>query len=212
MSKIREKPAEKSWVEFKKKESLNAAQLKKFQKYAELLLEWNEDINLTSIKNLAGVVRQHFLDSLALIKFIDFKKVNSIADIGTGAGFPALPLKIIFTDLKVYLIEVTKKKQKFLKTIVEELNLKKVEIIDFDWRTFLRKTQFDIDIFVTRAALDDYELCRMFRETCFYKDKKLIYWGTSEWEPHLKNERYLKDAKSYKLGKKERKLFFFEKN
>ena len=211
MTKIKKKPSERIWARFKEEENLTPEQFEKFQKYAEMLSVWNRDINLTAIKDLGGIVRQHFEDSIALRKFVDFKNINSIADVGSGAGFPGIPLKIMFPHLQVYLIEVTKKKQSFLDAVIDGLDLDGIEVVDLDWRTFLRKTELDIDMFVTRAAFDDYELCRMFRENCFYKDSKLVYWGTSEWEPHKKNEKYIKDEKEYKIGKKDRKLINLEK-
>lgn len=211
MTKTREKPSDKVWADFKEQENLTDEQLEKFQKYAKMLMQWNKDINLTAITNLSGIVRQHFCDSIALRKFVDFKTIKSIADVGSGAGFPGIPLKILFPNLKVYLIEVTKKKQSFLEAIIDGLDLEDIEVVDLDWRTFLRNTDLNIDMFITRAAFDDYELCRMFRANCAYKDSKLVYWGTSNWEPHKKNEKYLKDVKEYKVGKKDRKFFFLEK-
>ena len=207
--KIREKAPEKVWIDFKKQENLTQEQVEKFKDYAALLLEENKKINLTAITSLTGVVRQHFQDSFALQYFVDLKKIKTIADVGAGAGFPSIPLKILYPNLNVILIEVNKKKQKFLSELILALDLQDIQVVDLDWRTFLRTTKFDVDLFVTRAALSDDELCRMFRQTCFYKNKKLVYWGTNDWLPQPKNEEYLKEIKDYKLGKKERKLFFF---
>ena len=145
MKKIKERSPEKIWIEFQRELSLSSEELEKFKKYTVILREWNKKFNLTAITNLAGVIRQHFLDSLVLKKFVDLKKIESIADIGPGAGFPAIPLKILFPNLHVYLIEVNQKKQKFLRFLVDSLKLEKVEIVDIDWRTFLRKTEFNID-------------------------------------------------------------------
>ncbi|MBD3273067.1 16S rRNA (guanine(527)-N(7))-methyltransferase RsmG [Candidatus Dependentiae bacterium] len=210
MKKIKEKPAEKIWSEFEQDLNLSEIQLDKFKKYSDLLIEWNKKFNLTAITNLGGIVRQHFKDSLILKNFIDLNKINSIADIGSGAGFPSIPLKIIFPNLKIYLIEVNKKKQKFLKFLIDTLKLENVEIIDLDWRTFLRKTEFEIDYFVTRAALHELELIRMFKPACFYKNSKLVYWASQNWECYPKAKKYLKKEQYYKLGKRERKLIFFE--
>jgi 16S rRNA (guanine(527)-N(7))-methyltransferase RsmG len=208
MKKIREKDPERIWKEFAQNLNLDAEKLEKFKKYAQLLTEWNEKFNLTAITNLGGIVRQHFLDSLALQDFLDLNKVDSIADVGAGAGFPAIPLKIMFPNLHVYLIEVNKKKQKFLQFLANSLNLENVEIIDIDWRTFLRKTDAEVDYFVTRAALNELELIRMFKPTCFYKNSKLVYWVSENWECYPKAQNYIIDIKEYDLGKKPRKLVF----
>jgi len=209
MKKIRQKPAEKVWLDFQKNENLSEEQLEKFKKYEAILSEWNQEINLTAIKDLPGIIRQHFVDSLVLRQFMDLKKVKSIVDVGAGAGFPALPLKIVFPHLNILLIEVKRKKQKFLKALIEELELKDVEICDLDWRTFLRTTEGEIDLFVTRATFDEVELCRMFRSNSVYNKSKLVYWVSQEWEPESKVEKYLKEIKEYKLGKKVRKLSFW---
>lgn len=208
MKKIKEKPAHKVWEDFQKTENVSDEQLAKFKQYADALMSWNNEMNLTAITNLSGICRQHFSDSLVLQNFVDLQQVKTMADIGTGAGFPAIPLKIMFPHLKMVLIEVNKKRQKFLNFVISELGLQDMMIIDLDWRTFLRKTDLEIDYFVTRAALGDMELCRMFRPACAYRDAKIIYWATSEWQSHKKNESFIKENKTYRLGKRDRKLVF----
>jgi 16S rRNA (guanine(527)-N(7))-methyltransferase RsmG len=205
---IKEKPFEKIWANFQENYNLTNEQLEQFKKYQGLLSDWNKNINLTAITDLAGIIRQHFEDSLALKQFIDLNTIKSIADIGTGAGFPAIPLKIFYPHLKVFLIEVNNKKQKFLLALIDYLKLKNVEIIDLDWRTFLRTTKEQIDLFVTRAAIDETELCRMFKPGCFYKNSQLAYWTTQEWESNPKFKKFLIDQKEYNLGNKHRKLAF----
>lgn len=206
--KIREKPADKVWASFQEEAKLTDDQLQQFQKYADYLRECNELFNLTAITDLSGIVRQHFLDSLALAEFVDMKTVNVMADIGTGAGFPAIPLKIMYPHLKLILIEVTKKKQEFLSDIIRLLNLDNVMICDLDWRTFVRTTKYEIDFFVTRAALDDLELCRALKPACHYKDKTIIYWVTKLWEPNPKTAHLVSKLEQYKLGNKDRQLAF----
>lgn len=208
----KEKSFEKIWAEFQQNQKLTDEQLKQFKKFQGMLSDWNKKINLTAITDLAGIIRQHFEDSLELRKFIDLNKIKTLADIGTGAGFPSIPLKIIYPHLKVFLIEVNNKKQKFLLALIDYLKLKDVEIINLDWRTFLRTTKKQIDTFVTRAAIDEVELCRMFQPSCFYKNSKLVYWVTQEWEPNSKVKIFLKEQKEYLLGHKRRKLAFMELN
>ncbi len=208
MKNTKEKPSEIIFSNFARQDNLSTEQVEQFQEYEKLLKEWNEKFNLTAITDTAGIVNQHFRDSLILKNFIDLSKVNSIADIGPGAGFPSIPLKIAYPNLKVYLIEVNQKKQKFLDFIVKKLNLSDVEIIDLDWRTFLRKTEYDIDYFVTKAALHEVELIRMFKASCYYKNSKLIYWASFDWVAYPKAVEYILHENSYKLNKKDRKLVF----
>ncbi len=208
MKQIRERSQDVVFAGLARNEDLTVEQVEKFKIYADLLREWNEKVNLTAITNYAGIAKQHFQDSIALRKFVDLSKANSIADIGPGAGFPSIPLKILFPHLKVYLMEVNLKKQKFLNFLINRLSLENIEIIDFDWRTFLRKTDFEIDYFVTKAALHELELIRMFKPSCAYKDSKLIYWASIDWVCYPKAGKYVLDKKIYKLGRKERQLIF----
>lgn len=206
--KIRQKPAEKVWAEFQESVKLTKEQLTQFQRYAAYLLECNEFFNITAHTELSGVVRQHFQDSLALADFIDLTTVSSVADIGTGGGFPGIPLKIMFPHLNVVLLEVNKKKQGFLADVIKILGLTNIEICDVDWRTFLRTTDYKIDLFVTRAALEDLELIRVFKPACPYNTATLAYWASKDWEPHPKVQPFIRRSESYKLGHKERKLIF----
>ena len=212
MKKVKEKPAENVWEQFAEKYNLSDEQLDKFKKYEALLSEWNEQINLTAIKDLSGILRQHFEDSFALKDKMDLNKVKTITDIGPGAGFPSIPLKLLYPHLKVLLIEVCKKKQKFLSALIESLDLKDVEICDLDWRTFLRTTEGDIDLFVTRASMNDLELCRMFKPSSAYKNAMLVYWVSDEWQPHPRAEKFVKEMKQYKLAHRFRKLAFMGLN
>jgi 16S rRNA (guanine527-N7)-methyltransferase len=212
MKKTREKPVQRVWEDFKNKEKLTDTQIQMFTLYATMLSDWNKTMNLTAIKDLSGVVRQHFRDSLVLRRFVDLTKINTLVDIGTGAGFPAIPLKIVFPELPMFLIEVNKKKIAFLKFLIEELDLHEIQVVDLDWRTFLRKTEADVDLFVTRAAMGDVELCRMFKPASPYNNATLVYWASIDWQPHPKVEPLVREIKEYKIGKKLRKLVFFKKD
>lgn len=206
--KIRTKPEEKIWADFQEQENLTNEQLCKFKDFANFLLQKNAEFNLTAIKDLAGVVRQHFQDSLAIRKFSNFSDMKTICDIGTGAGFPAIPLKIVFPHLKIVLIEVTKKKVQYLMDLIKLLELENIEIQSLDWRTFLRKFDTKIDLFVTRAAIDEVELIRAFKPACLHKDSQIAYWTTQEWECHAKARPFIKKIDEYKLGSKHRKIVF----
>lgn len=207
---LRQRAPEKVWEEFCQLIQPSKEQLHQFEKYAAYLLECNELFNLTAISDLSGVVRYHFLDSLALGKFTDMSTIKVIADIGTGAGFPAIPLKIMYPHLKIILIEVTKKKQEFLSDICKILALDDVTICDMDWRTFLRHSTDPVDTFITRAALADLELIRMFRPACVYKNSTLIYWVSKDWEPHKRVAPYIVKRDVYKIGNRESHLAFLK--
>lgn len=102
--------------------SLNAAQLDAFQKYGDLLLEWNEKINLTAIIEPSQVVIKHFIDSLLLLEYIPKQEVKLI-DVGTGAGFPGIPCKILRSDIELTLLDSLNKRINFLKEVSSSLNI-----------------------------------------------------------------------------------------
>lgn len=206
---IRQKDSKLVWAEFAQRENLSDEQLEQFQKYEAILSDWNETINLTAITGLSEMVNRHFSDSLALRNFMDLSQKKSLVDIGAGAGFPAIPLKIMFPHLGVVLIEVHNKKQKFLRALIEELKLENVEVCDLDWRTFLRTTEGDLDLFVARASIDPLEMARMFKPASVYKNAQLVYWAAEDWMPEEKIAKLVRDEKSYTIKRKERKLVFF---
>jgi len=107
---------------------LNPSQNMRFKDYMNLLLEWNEKINLTAITDKNEIVIKHFIDSLTCYKYI--KNDHKIADVGTGAGFPGVPLKILLgNQLEVYLMDSLAKRLKFLEVVAKELKLEKVVTI-----------------------------------------------------------------------------------
>jgi 16S rRNA (guanine527-N7)-methyltransferase len=100
-------------------------QLQQLDKYYEKLIEWNNKINLTTIIEKKDVYLKHFYDSLTLSLVYDLTQPISICDVGTGAGFPGLVLKIVFPQLKVTLLDSLQKRLTFLETVIKELNLRK---------------------------------------------------------------------------------------
>ena len=103
--------------------------LQKLEKFYQLLIEWNKKINLTRITNKEEVYLKHFYDSLTIVKEVDLTKVNTLCDVGTGAGFPGIVLKIFYPNLKITLIDSLLKRVKYLNEIIKELDLKDIVAI-----------------------------------------------------------------------------------
>ncbi len=109
--------------------SYNRESLEKFEKYKNLLIEWNKKINITSIDDEEEIYLKHFIDSVIIKKYVIIKKEAKTIDIGTGGGFPGIPLKLIDNEMKITLLDSLNKRIKFLDEVVKELDLKDVECI-----------------------------------------------------------------------------------
>src|ERR1700722_9127911 len=95
---------DKAWESFVKEQALSPMQEQQFKRYLELLVTWNQDINLTSIESVATIISHHFEDSLRVGDHVTFTAYDMVGDIGSGGGFPGIPLKIKYPELSVVLI------------------------------------------------------------------------------------------------------------
>ena len=162
---------------------LDDHQISQFVTYYELLVEWNRFMNLTAITEFNEVCMKHFIDSISLCNAIDCNKEYSIIDVGTGAGFPGIPLKIVFPSLKITLLDSLGKRVKFLNEVIDQLGLKNIEAIhgraeDFAKPDLLREKY---DICVSRAVanlstLSEYCLPYVKPDGFFisYKSEKIM--------------------------------------
>ena len=134
--------------------TLNERQKQQFDKYYEMLVEWNKVMNLTGITEYDEVNLKHFTDSLTIARTQEMQKVQSVIDIGTGAGFPGIPLKIAFSHLKVVLLDSLNKRIKFLDAVIEELGLENISTIHGRAGDFAKKKEYreQFDLCVSRAV------------------------------------------------------------
>lgn len=102
---------------------LTDKQINQLEQFYNLLIEWNEKINLTRITSKEEVYLKHFYDSLTISKVINLKNPKTLCDVGTGAGFPGIVLKIVYPNLKITLVDALQKRVNYLNTIIKELNL-----------------------------------------------------------------------------------------
>lgn len=134
--------------------SLSSSQLQQFETYFTMLVDWNERMNLTGITERDAVYEKHFYDSVSLSFFVDLSKVGSLADIGSGAGFPSIPLKICFPHLKVLIVDSLNKRIGFLKALSEQLGLEQVECVHGRAEDIARMPEYrdQFDLVTARAV------------------------------------------------------------
>lgn len=131
---------------------LNSKQINDFNEYAEMIVEWNKIINLTSITDLDEIHLKHFIDSLTISKYI--KNGDNVVDVGTGAGFPGIPLKIYDNSIKVTLVDSLNKRIKFLENVIDTLKLSNIVAVHARAEDIGRDNKYreNFDIATSRAV------------------------------------------------------------
>ena len=170
-------------------------QLNKLDKFYHLLISWNEKIYLTRITEEKDVYLKHFYDSLTITKEIDLSKVNTLCDVGTGAGFPGIVLKIMYPNLKVTLIDSLLKRVNYLNEIIKELKLTDIKAIHTRGEDY--KDKFDV---VTSRAVANIEKLVTFTMHLVDKDGVFIAMkGNIDNELTISVEKNI--SKKYKIVK-----------
>jgi len=134
--------------------NFNEEVLVKLNEYCKLLQEYNQKFNLTAIVATEDIYLKHFLDSIMLTKYFAIDEYLDIVDVGTGAGFPGIVLKLFNPNLKLFLIESNGKKCQFLKVVCDKLDLKNVEIINARVEDFARNKLDSFSLVISRAVAD----------------------------------------------------------
>ena len=126
--------------------------LKKLEEYYNLLITWNEMINLTAITEKEAVYLKHFYDSLTLARDVDFNKDISICDVGSGAGFPGIVLKIVFPNIKITLVDSLNKRVTFLNEVIKKLELSDIEAVHARMEDYSVNNEEKFDVITSRAV------------------------------------------------------------
>ncbi len=140
---------------------LDDEKLSKLEEFYNLIIEWNEKINLTAITNKEDVYLKHFYDSLTLYKEVDLNKCIKLCDVGTGAGFPGIVLKIVFPELKITLIDSLQKRVNYLNEVISILGLKNIEAYHYRMEDYSRENPEKFDIITARAVANTKLLCEI---------------------------------------------------
>lgn len=187
--------------------SLDEKQINQFITYYEMLVEKNKVMNLTAITEFDEVIEKHFLDSLSLCKVMDLDTEISVLDMGTGAGFPGIPLKIAFPKLNVVLADSLNKRILFLDEVIAELGLEKIETIHARAEELGRNKEYreKFDLVVSRAvanlaSLNEY--CLPFAAI----GGKFISYKSGEIEEEVTNAK----NSVFLLGGKVKDIFKFD--
>lgn len=179
-------------------------QLEQLEKYYELLVYWNERVNLTRIIDKEDVYLKHFYDSLTIVKVVDLKEENTLLDFGTGAGFPGMVLKIMFPNLRVTLVDSLQKRINFLDLVIKELNLEGIKTIHTRVED-IKDTSFDV---ITTRAVANLEKLIVYCHNLINNKTKFIPLKANVEEEIINADRTLK---KYNLEIKIKETFYLPK-
>ena len=183
----------------------NDKQLNQLEKYYELLIEYNKVMNLTGITEKEEVYLKHFYDSLTLCKVIDLNNYKSLCDIGSGAGFPGIVLKIFYPELEIVLIDSLNKRINFLNIVIKQLGLIKISTIHSRIEEFGKENREQFDI-VTARAVAPLNILLEYSIPLLKKDGYFI-----ALKAKLENENFEKAAKTLKVKVVKEKKFLLPK-
>lgn len=180
--------------------TLTTEQEIKLEKFYNLLIEWNQKINLTRIMEKEDVYLKHFYDSLTITKVVDLSKIETLCDVGTGAGFPGIVLKIVYPNLKITLVDSLLKRVNYLNIIIKELELENIKAIHTRGEDL--KETFDI---VTARAVANIEKLLIYTMHLVNKNGSLIAMK-GNIDDELNADILKKINKKYKISKIEKFL------
>lgn len=180
--------------------TLTTEQEIKLEKFYNLLIEWNQKINLTRIVEKEDVYLKHFYDSLTITKVVDLSKIETLCDVGTGAGFPGIVLKIVYPNLKITLVDSLLKRVNYLNIIIKELELENIKAIHTRGEDL--KETFDI---VTARAVANIEKLLIYTMHLVNKNGSLIAMK-GNIDDELNADILKKINKKYKISKIEKFL------
>ncbi|HJA13357.1 MAG TPA: 16S rRNA (guanine(527)-N(7))-methyltransferase RsmG [Candidatus Mediterraneibacter merdipullorum] len=140
---------------------LSERQKEQFDRYYELMTEWNKVMNLTGITEREEVDIKHFADSLTLVRINDMQNIHSMIDVGTGAGFPGIPIKIMYPHIRVVLLDSLNKRLNFLNEVIAQLGLEEISTLHGRAEDHARNEQYreQFDLCVSRAVANLSTLC-----------------------------------------------------
>ena len=199
--------------------NITSRQLEQLEEYYNLLVEWNEKINLTRITLKDDVYLKHFYDSATIVKVIDLNKIDNFCDFGTGAGFPGIVIKILFPHLNVTLVDSLNKRINFLNIVIEKLKLEKIVAIHSRIEDFARTHREKFDL-VTARAVASLPVLLEYATGIIKKDKYFVAMKASideELEQSINAQKTLKikliDKNSFLLPKENsvRNILLFQK-
>lgn len=172
---------------------LTVKQQAQLELFYNLLIEWNQKINLTRITKKEEVYLKHFYDSLTLAKVIDLSKIDTLCDVGTGAGFPGIVLKIVYPNLKITLIDSLQKRVNYLNEIISKLNLKEITAIHTRGEDY----QNTFDIVTARAVANIEKLLKYTMHLVNENGKMIAMKGNIEEELNDKVQKQIESR--YKI-------------